>query len=95
MRVLPNTPASEAGLRRHDVVIEMKGKAVRTADEAKQVVDESVVGDVLTVKVRDWNTNGLTFPFAGSGISKRGEGVTIWLGSVNTILLWFRPIVRG
>lgn len=56
MRVLPNTPASEAGLRRHDVVIEMKGKAVRTADEAKQVVDESMVGDVLTVKVRNCNT---------------------------------------
>lgn len=52
MRVLPNTPASEAGLRRHDVVIEMKGKTVRTADEAKQVVDESMVGDVLIVKVR-------------------------------------------
>ncbi|CAM9867084.1 unnamed protein product, partial [Scytosiphon promiscuus] len=51
MKVLPDTPAAKAGLRRHDVVIEMRGRAVRTADEAKQVVDESSVGDVLTLKV--------------------------------------------
>ncbi|CAM9785943.1 unnamed protein product, partial [Hapterophycus canaliculatus] len=51
MKVLPDTPAASAGLRRHDVVIEMRGRAVRTADEAKQVVDESSVGDVLTLKV--------------------------------------------
>ncbi|CAM9987141.1 unnamed protein product, partial [Ectocarpus fasciculatus] len=51
MKVLPGTPAADAGLRRHDVVIEMRGRAIRTADEAKQVVDESSVGDVLTLKV--------------------------------------------
>lgn len=51
MKVLPDTPASDAGLRRNDVVIEMRGRAIRTADEAKQVVDESSVGDVLTLKV--------------------------------------------
>lgn len=51
MRVLPDTPAADAGLRRHDVVIEMRGRAVHTADEAKQVVDESNVGDILTLKV--------------------------------------------
>eukprot|EP00903_Cladosiphon_okamuranus_P006910 g6725.t1 len=51
MKVLPNTPAADAGLRRHDVVIEMRGRPVRTADEAKQVVDESAVGDVITLKV--------------------------------------------
>lgn len=52
MRVLPGTPAADAGLRRHDVVIEMRGRPVRTADEAKQVVDESNVGDILTLKVK-------------------------------------------
>lgn len=51
MRILPNTPAADAGLRRHDVVIEMGGRPIRTAEEAKLVVDESGVGDVLTVKV--------------------------------------------
>eukprot|EP00752_Nemacystus_decipiens_P006860 g6162.t1 len=51
MKVLPNTPAADAGLRRHDVVIEMRGRPVRTADEAKQVVDESSVGDIITLKV--------------------------------------------
>lgn len=54
VRVLPDTPAADAGLRRHDVVIEMGGRAVRTADEAKQVVDESSVGDVLSLKVGDF-----------------------------------------
>ena len=52
MMVVPDTPAADAGLRRHDVVIEMSGKEVRTADEAKLVVDESSVGDILTLKVR-------------------------------------------
>ena len=52
MMVLPDTPAADAGLRRHDVVIEMRGKEVRTADEAKLVVDESSVGDILKLKVR-------------------------------------------
>lgn len=52
MKVLPNTPAADAGLRRHDVVIEMRGRPIRTADEAKQVVDESSVGDVIALKVR-------------------------------------------
>ena len=51
MMVVPDTPAADAGLRRHDVVIEMGGKEVRTADEAKLVVDESSVGDILTLKV--------------------------------------------
>lgn len=53
VRVLPDTPAADAGLRRHDVVVEMGGRAVHTADEAKQVVDESSVGDVLSLKVGD------------------------------------------
>lgn len=52
MRVLPDTPAADAGLRRHDVVIEMNGKRVLTADDAKQMVDDSNVGDFLAVKVR-------------------------------------------
>lgn len=51
MMVVPDTPAADAGLRRHDVVIEMGGKEVRTADEAKLVVDESSVGDILSLKV--------------------------------------------
>ncbi|CAM9606165.1 unnamed protein product, partial [Discosporangium mesarthrocarpum] len=51
VRVLPGTPAADAGLRRHDVVIEMGGRRVRTADDAKMVVDESGVGEIIAVKV--------------------------------------------
>lgn len=53
MLVLPDTPAADAGLRRHDVVIEMNGRRVLTADDAKQMVDESSVGDILAVKVKE------------------------------------------
>lgn len=68
MKVLPGTPAADAGLRRHDVVIEMRGRPVRTADEAKQVVDESSVGDVLTLKA---SRGGL----AGRGVRRGISGV--------------------
>lgn len=51
VRVLPETPAADAGLRPHDVVIEMGGRRVLSADEAKQIVEASNVGDVLPVKV--------------------------------------------
>ncbi|CAM9624137.1 unnamed protein product [Chrysoparadoxa australica] len=51
VRVFPTTPAAEGGLRRGDVVLEMQGHRVRTAEDAQQIVDESGVGEVIAVKV--------------------------------------------
>jgi len=51
MRVNPNTPASECGLRRHDVLFEIGGKRVKTAAEAQGIVDNAVVGKDLELKV--------------------------------------------
>ena len=51
MRVNPNTPASECGLRRHDVLFEIGGKRVKTAAEAQAIVDNAIVGKELELKV--------------------------------------------
>ncbi|CAM9817126.1 unnamed protein product [Phaeothamnion confervicola] len=49
--VFPTTPAADCGLRRFDIVLEMGGRRVRTAEDAQIIVDDSVVGDVIAVKV--------------------------------------------
>ena len=51
MRVLANTPASECGLRRFDVIMEMNGVRVKNASEAQSVVDEAPVGRDMTLKI--------------------------------------------
>jgi S1-C subfamily serine protease len=51
MRVLEKTPASECGLRRFDVVIEMNGERVANASEAQAVVDAARVGDDMELKI--------------------------------------------
>ena len=52
VRVMPDTPAARAGLRRGDVILQIDGKAVTTADELQRTVDRSGVGKVLQVKLR-------------------------------------------
>jgi S1-C subfamily serine protease len=52
VRVLPNTPAAEAGLRRGDVIIKIAGKPVRRAEQLQTRVDEVKVGEALQVTLR-------------------------------------------
>ncbi len=52
LRVMPDTPAAEAGLRRGDVILEIEGKPIKTADALQIRVEESRVGQTLTVKVQ-------------------------------------------
>eukprot|EP00953_Heterococcus_sp_UTEX-ZZ885_P025311 13760-Heterococcus_DN1.PRE.1 len=49
--VVPTSPAAEGGLRRYDVVTEMKGKRVKSAADAVSVVDDCTVGEPITVKI--------------------------------------------
>ncbi|MGC9502793.1 HhoA/HhoB/HtrA family serine endopeptidase [Baaleninema sp.] len=51
MRVVPNSPASAAGLRRGDVITAIEGQAIETADELQRFVENSQVGQVLRFQV--------------------------------------------
>ncbi len=52
VRVMSNTPAERAGIRRGDVIFEVEGKSVTSASQLQDVVEASQVGDVLTFKIQ-------------------------------------------
>ncbi len=52
VRVLPNTPAAEAGLRRGDVITKVAGFRVKEADQLQSRVDQVKVGELLQVTLR-------------------------------------------
>ncbi|WP_204102409.1 MULTISPECIES: HhoA/HhoB/HtrA family serine endopeptidase [Spirulina sp. CCY15215] len=54
-RILPDTPAAKAGLRRADVIVEIDGKRVKSGLEIQNIVEESRIGQSLTFKVRRGN----------------------------------------
>ncbi len=61
VQVLPNTPAATSGIRRGDVVTEIDGQPITTADQLQRIVENSGVAKVLQVKVRRGNqTNTLS-----------------------------------
>ena len=52
VQVIPNSPAAAAGLRRGDVVVEIDGRSVTTADQLQRIVENSGVNQVLQIKVQ-------------------------------------------
>jgi S1-C subfamily serine protease len=50
--IVPNSPATIAGMRRGDVITEIDGQAVTTADQLQSLVDKSKLGQPLRVTVR-------------------------------------------
>ncbi|HEY9896049.1 MAG TPA: PDZ domain-containing protein, partial [Candidatus Sericytochromatia bacterium] len=51
VRVLPNTPAAKAGLRRGDVITQIDEQAITTAEQLQTIVENSRLGQTLQVKV--------------------------------------------
>jgi S1-C subfamily serine protease len=45
-KVFPRTPAEKGGLRENDVVLEINGKKIQSADDARRMIDEAPVGGV-------------------------------------------------
>ncbi len=52
VRVLPNTPAADAGLRRGDVITRIAGVRVKQADQLQSRVDLVKVGEALEVTLK-------------------------------------------
>jgi S1-C subfamily serine protease len=55
MRVLPNTPAAKAGLRRGDAIVKIDDQPVTNADQLQNIVESSGVGQVLQLTVQRGN----------------------------------------
>jgi len=52
MRVMPNTPAEAAGIRRGDVITKVENKAVSTAAQLQEIVARSNVNQSLRFEIQ-------------------------------------------
>lgn len=52
VRVIPNTPAAKAGLRRGDIITQIDSRPVKTAEQLQDLVERSRIGQTLQVKIQ-------------------------------------------
>lgn len=52
MRVMPNTPAEAAGIRRGDVITKVENKSVSSASELQDIVEKSSVNQTLRFEIQ-------------------------------------------
>jgi len=50
-RVLPNSPAAKAAIRRSDIIIEVDGKAITVENSLAEAISEKKVGDLLAFTI--------------------------------------------
>ncbi|NWF58866.1 MAG: trypsin-like peptidase domain-containing protein [Fischerella sp.] len=55
MRVIPNSPAANAGIRRGDVITQVDGQPIASAEQLQNLVEDSRIGQTLQVKVQRGN----------------------------------------
>ncbi|MFM6182894.1 MAG: HhoA/HhoB/HtrA family serine endopeptidase [Dolichospermum sp.] len=50
LRVVPNSPAAIAGIRRGDVIVQIDNKAITSAEQLQSIVEDSTLGQALQVR---------------------------------------------
>jgi len=55
LRVVPNSPAAIAGIRRGDVIVQIDNKDITSAEQLQSIVEDSTLGQALQVRVQRGN----------------------------------------
>ncbi|MFB2818278.1 HhoA/HhoB/HtrA family serine endopeptidase [Umezakia ovalisporum] len=59
MRVVPDSPAASAGMRRGDVIVQIDRESITSADQLQNLVENSRLGQLLQVRVQRGNQTQL------------------------------------
>ena len=51
-QTIPNSPAETAGLLDRDAIVEIDGIVITNAEQVKQIIDSSQIGQLLQIKIR-------------------------------------------